>query len=306
MFKLPHWHGTGLQSSRSSHSARSRFIGFSSALSMFVFAFWTEPSNAASNQPDLTDLSLEQLMNLKVTSVAKKPQRVSESAAAVHVITAEDIRRSGATSIPELLRNVPGVNVARIDSSKWAVSVRGFNGLFSNKLLVLMDGRTLYTPIFSGVFWDVQDTFLDDIERIEVIRGPGGTIWGANAVNGVINIITKSADKTQGALVTGIIGTEEYGNFAGRYGQALSDTAHFRAFVKHTKRDGSPLKSGQDGSDDWDMQRGGFRYDNKSISGDNLMVQGAAYVGKAGQVVASPSLTTPFTNTFTDDASLNG
>jgi iron complex outermembrane receptor protein len=284
----------------------NRFLAFSCMLMIFTFAFGPNPSVAASDQTDLTALSLEQLMNLKVTSVAKKPQRVSESAAAVHVITAEDIRRSGATSIPELLRNVPGVNVARIDSSKWAVSVRGFNGLFSNKLLVLMDGRTLYTPIFSGVFWDVQDTFLDDIERIEVISGPGGTIWSANAVNGVINIITKNAEKTKGTLVTGIVGTEEYGNFAGRYGQALGERGHVRAFVKHTKRDGSPLKSGEDGSDDWDMQRGGFRYDNKLMSGGDLMVQGAAYVGKAGQVVASPTLTTPFTTSFTNDASLNG
>lgn len=245
-------------------------------------------------------------MNVNVTSVSKKSQKVSESAAAVHVITSEDIRRSGATSIPELLRNVPGLNVARIDSSKWAISARGFNGLFSNKLLVLKDGRSLYTPIFSGVFWDVQNTFLDDIERIEVIRGPGGTIWGANAVNGVINIITKSADKTNGTLLTGQAGTEERASFAGRHGFSLNDHSNIRAFVKHTKRDNSPLPSGQAGSDDWDMKRGGFRYDNKMLSGGELMVQGELYSGNAGQFISAPSLTTPFTETFSNDASLNG
>ncbi len=263
-------------------------------------------ARAAEEVADLTRLSLEQLMNVQVTSVSKKPQRVSESAAAVHVITSEDIRRSGATSIPELLRNVPGLNVARIDSSKWAITARGFNGLFSNKLLVLRDGRTLYTPLFSGVFWDVQDTLLDDIERIEVIRGPGGTIWGANAVNGVINIITKSAAKTRGTQISAIAGTEERGSFSARHGLALDETSHIRAFVKHHKRDNSPLATGQDGSDDWDIQRGGFRYDNRSVRGGALMLQSEIYTGNAGQFVAAPSLTAPFTTTFSNDASVNG
>lgn len=277
-----------------------------SCLAVVILGILPKTAIASQGKSDLTDLSLEQLMDVKVTSVSKKPQRVSESAAAVHVITSADIRRSGATSIPELLRNVPGLNVARIDSSKWAISARGFNGRFSNKLLVLMDGRTLYTPHFSGVFWDVQDTFIDDIERIEVIRGPGGTVWGANAVNGVINIITKSAEKTKGTLVTGIVGSEERSNFAGRHGVSINDHSNFRAFVKHTKRDNSPLTSGPDGSDDWDIQRGGFRYDNKMLSGGDLMVQGEIYTGNAGQVVAFPALTTPFTNTFSNDASVNG
>ncbi|MBT5111253.1 MAG: TonB-dependent receptor [Rhodospirillaceae bacterium] len=276
------------------------------ALSGIVLAWWTEPANAAQSQRDFTELSLEQLMNVRVTSVSKKPQRVSESAAAVHVITSDDIRRSGATSVPELLRNVPGLHVARIDSSKWAISTRGFNGRFSNKLLVLMDGRSLYTPIFSGVFWDVQDTFLDDIERIEIIRGPGGTVWGANAVNGVINIITKDSKKTKGTLVTGIMGSEEHGNFAARYGQEIDQNSSFRVFAKHTKRDAGILPDGQNGSDDWDMQRGGFRYDSTMSSGTNLMIQGQVYTGNAGQLVGFPTLTAPFTNTFADDASLNG
>lgn len=303
MVNLMAAHFTSVWLGRRVAALRARTLMLVSAI---IFAVCPASIKADQTQKDLTDLSLEQLMNVKVTSVSKKAQTVSDSAAAVYVITSEDIQRSGATSIPELLRNVPGLNVARIDSSKWAISARGFNGRFSNKLLVLMDGRTLYTPIFSGVFWDVQDTFIDDIERIEVIRGPGGTVWGANAVNGVINIITKGAEKTNGTLVTGIVGTEERGNFAGRHGTAINDHSNFRAFVKHTKRDNSPLQNGLDGSDDWDIQRGGFRYDNSLISGGDLMIQGQIYAGNAGQFISAPALTTPFTNTFSNDATLNG
>lgn len=255
---------------------------------------------------DLTRLSLEELMNIEITSAAKKPQRVSESAAAVHVITRDDIRRSSATSIPELLRNVPGLNVARIDSNKWAISSRGFNGLFSNKLLVLIDGRSVYTPIFSGVFWDVQDTFIDDIERIEVVRGPGGSLWGANAVNGVIDIITRKASETEGALVRATTGTEERLNFAGRYGRAIDDNSDLRLFVKHVKRDGGALANGDDGSDSTDVQRGGFRYDSSTATGGSFMLQGEAYAGRMGQLVSFPTLTTPFTTTLSDDTRVNG
>src|SRR5262245_36005069 len=142
---------------------------------------------------DLTTATLEDLMNIEVTSVSKREEKLFQSAAAIYVITHEDIRRSGLTNIPELLRMVPGLSVARIDGNKWAVSIRGFNTRFANKLLVLIDGRSIYSPEFSGVYWEGQDLPLEDIERIEVIRGPGGTLWGANAVNGVINIITKHA-----------------------------------------------------------------------------------------------------------------
>ncbi|NOZ68792.1 MAG: TonB-dependent receptor plug domain-containing protein, partial [Deferribacteres bacterium] len=159
------------------------------------------------NQIDITELSLEELMDMKITSVSKKPQKMYDAAAAVFVITQDDIRRSGVTSIPEALRLVPGLEVARIDANKWAITSRGFNGRFANKLLVLIDGRSVYTPLFSGVFWQMKDTVLEDVERIEVIRGPGATLWGANAVNGVINIITKNAEETQGGLVSARIGT---------------------------------------------------------------------------------------------------
>ena len=152
---------------------------------------------------DLTQVSIENLMEIEVTSVSKKEQKLSQVAAAVFVITQEDIRHSGATNIPDLLRVVPGMDVAQINSNTWAISSRGFNLQFANKLLVLIDGRAVYTPLFGGVNWDTQDVPLEDIERIEVIRGPGGTVWGANAVNGVINIISKKAEETPGALMTG-------------------------------------------------------------------------------------------------------
>lgn len=282
---------------------RRRFSRLLPATAVFAGLIGALPAGA---NDDLTRLSLEQLMDIKITSVAKKPQRVSQSAAAVHVITSDDIRRSGATSIPELLRNVPGLNVGQVDANKWAISARGFNGLFSNKLLVLIDGRSVYTPLFSGVFWDVQDTFLDDIERIEVVRGPGGSLWGANAVNGVINIITKDTKDTSGALVRGVHGTEETFNIAARYGQAIDERSGLRLFAKNFKRDGGVLADGTDASDGWSMQRGGFRYDRKPISGGSLMLQGEIYFGQNGQLVALPTLTTPFSESASDDTKVEG
>src|SRR5882762_3990759 len=167
---------------------------------------------------DLTSLPIESLLDMEVTSVARKTETLSQSPAAIAVITEDDIRRSGAMSIPEALRLAPGIDAARLDANEWAISARGFNDVFANKLLVLQDGRTLYSPLFSGVFWDVQGTMLEDIDRIEVIRGPGATLWGANAVNGVINIMTKSAKDTQGFLATALGGTELQTLDAIRYG----------------------------------------------------------------------------------------
>src|SRR5713101_6342860 len=173
--------------------------------------------------PDVTAMSMEDLMNMQVTSVSKRSQKVADAPAAIFVITQEDIRRSGATSIPEALRLAPGLEVARIDQNKWAIGSRGFNGRFDNKLLVLIDGRSVYTPLFSGVYWNVQDVMLEDVDRIEVIRGPGATLWGANAVNGVINVITKKAKSTQSAVVTAGAGTEERAAGGVRYGGKLGD-----------------------------------------------------------------------------------
>src|SRR5450432_373040 len=174
--------------------------------------------SAQTPTPDLGDADLENLIKMKVTSVSRKEKSLSQAPGAIFVITREDIQRSGLSSIPELLRMVPGLDVARIDANKWAVTSRGFNERFADKMLVMIDGRSVLTPLSSGVYWDVQDTLMEDIERIEVVRGPGATLWGANAVNGVINIITRKAKDTQGLLVSAGAGSEQQGSSAIRYG----------------------------------------------------------------------------------------
>src|SRR5438552_13904350 len=211
--------------------------------------------------PDVTAMSLEDLMNTQVFSVSKRTQKVADAAAAIFVITQEDIRRSGATSIPEALRLVPGLEVARIDQNKWAIGSRGFNGRFDNKLLVLIDGRSVYTPLFSGVYWNVQDVMLEDVDRIEVIRGPGATLWGANAVNGVINIITKSAKNTQAGLATAGGGNELRGFSNLRYGGTVNQDAFYRAYAKYFNVGSSTNAIGGNGTDNWDSLRGCFRGD---------------------------------------------
>ena len=179
---------------------------------------------------DLKELSLEELGNVQVTTVSKAPQEIMKTPAAVFVITQDDIRRSGATSIPEALRLAPGVEIARIDANHWSVAIRGFAGQFSKSLLVLVDGRSIYTPLFEGVYWDLPYVMLEDVERIEVIRGPGGTIWGSNAVNGVINIITKKATETKGALATMGSGTVDEGTGAFHYGGTFGKTFDYRVY----------------------------------------------------------------------------
>lgn len=266
-----------------------------------------EPAEtSAEPDVDLTDLSIEELMEIEVTSVAKKVQKLSQAAAAIYVLTSDDIRRSGATSIAEALRLVPGLEVARIDSAKWAISSRGFNSRFANKLLVLMDGRSIYTPLFSGVFWEAQDTVLEDIDRIEVIRGPGGTLWGANAVNGVINIITKSAADTQGGLVTVGSGTEERGVGQVRYGGVLSDHAHFRVYAKYFDRGPLDDEDGHAAADDWSLARAGFRIDWDVSDADAWTVQGDYYDGQAGQTTVVPIYAAPFGDVRNEDADMAG
>jgi iron complex outermembrane receptor protein len=255
---------------------------------------------------DLTELSLEDLMNIRVTSTSRRPQSVAESAAAVFVITQDDIRRSGVTSIPEALRMVPGVQVARIDGNKWAVSVRGFNGRFANKLLVMMDGRSVYTPLFSGVLWDAQDTVLEDIERIEVVRGPGASLWGANAVNGVINIVTKRARDTQGGLFVAGGGTEEHGFSTLRYGGQFDDDTSYRAYVKYFNRDSQEFIDDGDAADDWQVGRAGFRMDWEPDGPDALTVQGDIYRGEVGTTGAEFSLLPPFAQTVNTDDDIYG
>jgi iron complex outermembrane receptor protein len=246
---------------------------------------------------DLTEQSLDELMKIEVKTSSRKEQSIYETAGAITVITQEDIRRSGATTIAEALRMAPGLNVARIDANKWAISSRGFNDFFANKLLVLNDGRSVYTPLFSGVFWDVQDTVMEDIERIEVIRGPGAALWGANAVNGVINIITKSSKDTQGGLISAGGGTEENGFGSVRYGGKIKDDAYYRVYAKYFNRDDFRDSIGREGSDEWDVFRGGFRTDWDLSPQNTLNVQGDIYSGTVGQRVNVPTLAPPFSFT---------
>ena len=249
---------------------------------------WSTPAVS----DDLFNLSIEQLMDIEVTSVARKSQKVSDTAAAIYVISQEDIRRSGAATIPELLRMVPGLNVAQIDANKWAITARGFNGRFANKLLVLMDGRVLYTPLFAGVYWNAQDTLLEDVERIEVIRGPGGSLWGTNAVNGVINIITKSATDTQGGLAT-VSGSNFSGGGALRYGAALGDNINYRVYAKYSDYDNFPIDNNTGGHDQWETARAGFRMDWQASSQDRVTVQGDIYEGDADQTAGTTSPAPP-------------
>jgi len=243
---------------------------------MLSFAYFSSSSIAYSDQNDLLELSVEDLLNVEVISVSKKAKSLNDSPAAIFVISQDDIKRIGATSVPEALRLAPGIDVARIDANKWAISARGFNGRFANKLLVLIDGRSIYTGAFSGVYWENQDVMLEDVERIEVIRGPGATLWGANAVNGVINIITKHSSDTQGGLVVAGGGTEEQAFGAFRYGAQLNSDTTARAYVKGFKRDENTHQSGGEAGDDWDKVQGGFRLDSQLSSQDNLSVQGDA------------------------------
>lgn len=243
---------------------------------------------------DLSYLSLETLVDIEITSVSKKPEALTGAAAAIFVITEEDIRRSGATSIPELLRMVPGIHVARIDANKWAVSARGWNDRFANKLLVLVDGRSVYNQSFSGVYWEVQDTLLEDIERIEVIRGPGASLWGANAVNGVINIITKHTRDTQGGLFSAGGGTEERGFGAVRYGGQLGEELFYRTFVKYIARDDSEDPSAIEAHDAWDQFRAGFRADWTPEGRDSFTLIGEGYSGQLHTTYLTPTPIAPF------------
>jgi len=251
-------------------------------------------------------MSLDDLMNVEVTSVSKKEEKLSEAPAAVYVLTQDDIHRSGATSIPEALRLVPGLDVARIDAHTWAISSRGFNDQYADKLLVLIDGRSVYSPLFSGVFWDVQDPMLEDVDRIEVIRGPGATLWGANAVNGVINIITKSAKDTQGWLFSGGGGNLDRGFGEFRYGGLRGDDLSYRLYGKYFDDADSELLGGGNGRDDWQQGRGGFRVDWQPSRDNLLTVQGDAYVGTEGQVNSEPTITPPYVQRLTQATDFSG
>ena len=249
---------------------------------------------------DLTQASIEDLMNIQVTSVSRKEQKLSKVAAAIYVITQEDIRRSGSTTIPDLLRMVPGLDVAQVDANSWAISARGFNDQIANKLLVLIDGRSLYEPSFSGVYWDQQNVPLEDIERIEVIRGPGATVWGANAVNGVINIITKTSKATQGGLVTAVAGSSEAHGLV-QYGGKIGRKGTYRIFGSYDNFDKHVNSIDQPSEDNWHLDHGGFRSDSDLTRRDALTVEGDIIAGRERQVLSSfISLDPPLVGIFGD------
>jgi len=239
----------------------------------------TLPGQAFAQIGELKQMSLEQLSAQEVTSVSKKPQPYGRAPAAIQVITQDDIRRSGATTLPEALRLADNLIVAQKNSHDWAISARGFNTDLANKLLVLIDGRTVYTPLFSGVFWDRQDYLLEDIERIEVISGPGGTLWGANAVNGVINIITRRAQDSQGVYADAGLGTQ-VGLGGVRYGGMVTPTVPFRVYGKYADHDNEWLPDGREASDQWRMGQGGFRIDGGTAPRGAFTLQGDFYAGR--------------------------
>lgn len=256
-------------------------------------------------------MSLEELMNQDVTSVAKEPEPYGQAPAAIQVITGDEIRRSGASSIPEALRLADNLDVAQKNSHDWAISARGFNTSLANKLLVLIDGRSVYTPLFAGVSWDHQDYLLEDIDRIEVISGPGGTLWGANAVNGVINIVTKSAKETQGLYVEGGGGSELRDFGGARYGGTLASNVYFRVYGKYFDRDNEVLPDGSDASDSWNMGQGGFRIDADPFLQNTFTLQGDYYAGHENVETggraneAGGNVLGRWSHTFSDDSDMS-
>ena len=276
----------------------SRLVNYTALLAFVLFTVIRTLPPAHGAMEDFTELSIEELANIEVTSVSRKPQKLSHAATAIFVITGDEIRRSGVSSIPEALRMAPGIQVARISTNKWAITSRGFNSRYANKLLVQIDGRTLYSPLFSGVFWESHDTLLEDIDRIEVIRGPGGSLWGSNAVNGIINIITKEAKKTKGALATQSIGTADHTRAGMRYGAPLGNAGHGRLYATV---DNHPESLGPDGDgqgDDWSTIQSGFRTDLSLHPRTQMTFQGDVYTGQLNERTPLPTFTPPYTATY--------
>jgi len=257
---------------------------------MAIIAFIAVTYVRAEELFDLTELSLEDLLNMEVTSVSRKAESFFNAPAAIYVLTAEDIKRSGATSIPDALRLVPGLHVAKITSHVWSVSSRGFSGRYANKLLVLVDGRSVYNITYSGVYWETLDLMLDDIERIEVIRGPGGTLWGANAVNGVINIITKKAKDSQGGYITSTYGTLQRPEVGVRYGGKIKDNGFYRLYGKYYKYPSFEDTEGRDAEDEIEIDRVGFRLDWNVDDASSWLVEGDFYQGTSGELAINDVL----------------
>jgi iron complex outermembrane recepter protein len=260
---------------------------------------------AIEDSKQLTRLSIEDLAAVKVVTVSRRPETDQEAAGAVHVITAEDIRRTGSTTIPDALRTAPGLQASRIDADEWALAIRGFASRLSRSVLAVMDGRSVWTPLFAGVFWDAQDTLLEDIEQIEVSRGPGGAVYGANALNGVINITTKSARDTHGGLVT-LRGGPEDKEAGLRWGGVLGTGLHYRVFGKYSARDDTKPVTPAGYDDRWDMRLGGFRLDWSRGERDRFTVLGDLYDGSSPQPATVAIFTAPYSVLVTGDAAFRG
>lgn len=282
----------------SQHPALSVLLSIFVLFSLFfgLLSGKANADNAGSEQQasnPLKQLTLEQLGNVEVTTASKAPEEARKTSAAIYVITQEDIQRSGATNIPEALRLAPGVEVARIDSNKWSIGIRGFGSRLSRDVLVLIDGRTVYTTLLAGTYWEVQNVLLADVERIEVIRGPGGTIWGPNAVNGVINIITKSSKDTHGALVNLGGGNLEQGFFNTRFGGGNGNGFDYRMYAMGFDR-GPEYHPGDGDYDSWRAAQGGFRMDFARNDRDSFTVQGDIYDEGAGETVTAVTYAAPY------------
>ncbi|MGV7222390.1 MAG: TonB-dependent receptor plug domain-containing protein [Nitrospinales bacterium] len=273
---------------------------------IFFTGYVKADSLTVGNPQDFTELSLEALMEVTVTSVSKKEESFMDATSAIYVITQEDIRRSGVTSIPEALRMAPGMQVARISSNIWAITTRGFNTRFASNLLILIDGRSVYQIVTSGVDWDRVDVVLEDVDRIEVIRGPGGTLWGANAVNGVINIITKNSKDTQGTMVSAGAGNEEEFFETIRYGAKLAEGVYLRAYEKYFRRDKHVSRGGDPAMDEWDAIRGGFRLDWDISESDSLTFQGSYYDGTSSNWAKDVVTGLAPTESFRRDQKIDG
>src|SRR3984957_11050130 len=288
-------------------ASRSAILHLALFLSLSLMGSGAHAETAGPDQAGnpVKQLSLEQLGNVEVTTATKEPAQVWKTSAAIFVITQEDIQRSGATSIPDVLRLAPGVEVAQIDSSKWSIGIRGFGSRLTRDVLVLIDGRTVYTTLLAGTYWEVQNVLLDDVDRIEVIRGPGGTIWGPNAVNGVINIITKASKETHGELVSTGGGNVDEGFFNARYGGGNGSTFDYRIYALGFDR-GPEYHSDGANYDRWRTAQGGFRMDFTHDTRDSFTLQGDIYDEGAGESVSATSYTPPYSQIIDGTARLSG
>ncbi|MGE5927266.1 MAG: TonB-dependent receptor plug domain-containing protein [Gemmatimonadota bacterium] len=270
---------------------------------------WIAPPMAAAQDPvpapDFSALDIDELARVRITSVSRRPEPVARAAAAVTVISREDLRRSGATTLPDMLRAVPGLHVARIGARDWAVSARGFNSQLANKVLVIVDGRTVYSPIFGGVFWDALAIPLDEVDRIEVIRGPGATLWGPNAVNGVINIITRAAAESDGGRIALATGTRLPIRGSVRYGNTFGEGAAYRVYAGGRDRDPAMLADGTDAADAWRFGQAGFRLDG-APGASRWTIQGDIYDGTGDTDLLLPIGTSPFVTRQRDRLDVHG